>query len=41
MAKKKEKSHHLEDDISPIKRCKNCHQPFSFGKCECKKNKLK
>ena len=27
--------HHLESDISPIERCNKCHQPYSFGKCEC------
>lgn len=37
----KSKPHHLEDDISPLKRCEKCHQPFSFGKCDCKPNKLK
>ena len=40
MAKKKNKPHHLDDDISPVKRCNKCHQPFSFGKCECKPKKI-
>lgn len=36
---KKNKQHPLDDDISPVMRCGECHQPFSFGRCGCKNNK--
>lgn len=33
---KKNKPHHLDEDLPPIEICKDCHQPFVFQRCYCK-----